>query len=533
MKTKKPVRGQDNIIGVNYCRYSSHSQRDASIEQQMEASQEYAKSNGITIIETYADRATTGRNDERREFQRMMKDAEHGRFQCVIAWKSDRLGRNMLQAMQNEARLNSLGVVCLYVEENFDDSAAGRFALRNMMNVNQFYSESMAENIRRGMEYNAANCMITNGHLPFGYKASSDLHYALDEPKDEIVREIFTRVASGEPLVDIYTSLNERGILTSRGRPWTKSGFNSLLHNERYKGIYIYGDTRIENGIPRIVSDELFDRVQKVLKMKKNPRGRHRSAADYILTGKLYCGYCKHLMTGMSGRARSGELHYYYSCSQKRANGATSCHKKAVKKDWIEHEIANAILLRLKQPEVQEWYINNLLEYQKRCQEEPELELLKSRQAEIQTSIKNMLKAIEAGIITATTKSRLEELEAENADISKRIKDFSISRTVYSRDELAQWFDHLKNGDISQKEYQKELFNLFLKKAYLYDDKITLVFEAPGIGDNGSAELERYIEGVDSIESEFDEAEKYSHRVRFAPPRRRGLRIVRGGIFMS
>lgn len=51
MKTKKPVRGQDNIIGVNYCRYSSHSQRDASIEQQMAASQAYARANGITYME--------------------------------------------------------------------------------------------------------------------------------------------------------------------------------------------------------------------------------------------------------------------------------------------------------------------------------------------------------------------------------------------------------------------------------------------------------------------------------------------------
>ncbi len=81
------------------------------------------------------------------------------------------MGRNMLEALINEARLQDLGVRVLYVEEDFDDTAAGRFAARSMMNVNQFYSENMAEDIKRGLYDNAANCMVANGHLPYGYKA--------------------------------------------------------------------------------------------------------------------------------------------------------------------------------------------------------------------------------------------------------------------------------------------------------------------------------------------------------------------------
>ena len=144
MKTKKHARKREreNLIGVNYCRYSSHSQRDASIEQQMAAAQAYAAANGITIIETYADRAITGRTDDRREFQRMLKDAERGKFECVIAWKSDRLGRNMLQAMQNEARLNAYGVICVYVEENFDEVREQYVNDRFNTEVNQMLADA-------------------------------------------------------------------------------------------------------------------------------------------------------------------------------------------------------------------------------------------------------------------------------------------------------------------------------------------------------------------------------------------------------
>ena len=500
MKTKKPAQKRENIIGVNYCRYSSHSQRDASIEQQMAAAQAYAAANGITIIETYADRAITGRTDDRHEFQRMLRDAERGKFECVIAWKSDRLGRNMLQAMQNEARLNAYGVICVYVEENFDDSAAGRFALRNMMNVNQFYSESMAENVTRGMRYNAENCMVTNGQLPFGYKVDSSLHYELDHPKDDIVREIFTRIANGEPIIDIYTDLNNRNILTGRGKPWTKSGFHRLLHNERYKGIYIYDDIRIENGIPRIVSDELFDKVQKVLKMKKNPSGRHRSTAEYLLTGKLFCGYCKSPMTGMSGKSKTGDIHYYYACAYKRANGAASCKKKTVRKDKIEFEIASKIKQRLNDPEVQEWFIDRLMERQERYHRIPELEILKSRQAEVNTSIKNLLTAIEAGIVTSSTKSRLEELEAENATLSENIRVLNeLKNKHFTREQILNWFNSLQNGKIEDKQYQKQIFQLFLKKAYLYDDKITIVFDTAEFSGTDSEELELDLDNIDEL----------------------------------
>lgn len=217
-----PTNGE---IGVDYARYSSHNQRDVSIEQQVEACREYAAKLGIQLIDSYEDRAVTGKTDKRPNFQRMMKDAEKGKFKYVIAWKSNRMGRNMLEAMLNEAKLQDLGIRVLYVEEDFDDTAAGRFALRSMMNVNQFYSENMAEDVTRGMMDNAKKCMST-GPKPYGYKSDENLKYVIDEPKAEVVREIFTRVACGDAFIDIARSLNSRGIKTMKGAEWGRSSFS-------------------------------------------------------------------------------------------------------------------------------------------------------------------------------------------------------------------------------------------------------------------------------------------------------------------
>lgn len=78
MVMKRGATLQEQEDGVIYARYSSHSQKDASIEQQIKECLAYAKSQGIRIVATYSDRAITGKTDRRADFQRMMRDARKG-----------------------------------------------------------------------------------------------------------------------------------------------------------------------------------------------------------------------------------------------------------------------------------------------------------------------------------------------------------------------------------------------------------------------------------------------------------------------
>ena len=189
VKPKKKFEG----LAVIYARFSSHNQREVSIEQQVQQCMDYALRVGLKVVGVYSDKAISGKTDARPQFQKLLKDSKKGTFDYVIAWKSNRMGRNMLQAMVTEERLAEEGIRCLYVEEDFEDNAAGRFALRNMMNVNQFYSENMAEDINRGLMDNASKCMV-NTRLPLGYKKGSDGRYAIDVESAEIVKESFTKV---------------------------------------------------------------------------------------------------------------------------------------------------------------------------------------------------------------------------------------------------------------------------------------------------------------------------------------------------
>ena len=509
----KPSRGKKLEVeepGVLYGRYSSHNQKDISVEQQFEKGYELAEEYGIRIVDTYADRAVSGRTDKRKDFQRMMSDAAKGKFRYVIAWKSNRIGRNMLEALINEARLQELGVRVLYVEEDFDDTAAGRFAARSMMNVNQFYSENMAEDIKRGLYDNASNCM-TNGRVPYGYKSDETMHYVVDEPRAAVIREIFKRVAAGEAQVDIMTSLNSRGMLTAHGKPWSRSSFQRILANEKYRGVYVYSDIRTEGGVPRIVSDELFYKVQEVLRTKKNPQGRHRVNGDYMLTGKLFCGHCKSPMVGVSGTSRAGNLHYYYVCQRRRTE--KDCDKKNVRRDDIELQVAQAIMDYALQDDVIDWIVESTIAYSEKKEAESEIGILEDNLSEIERGIKNIMHAIEQGIITDTTKGRLVELESDRSAIKAKIAVAKADIVPVNREQLTEWLRSLKEGNIHDKKYRARLFDTFLVAVYLYDDCLKIVFSFSGDKNTIRIPLNS---AVDAIEN--DEAD-CSYKLCLSPPK--------------
>ena len=330
---KLEAKGSNAVI---YARYSSSNQREVSIDQQVDQCREFAKRKGMRIIEVYADAAISGKTDNRPQFQKMMRDSKKGAFDYVIAWKSNRIGRNMLQAMVNEVKLTEAGVRCLYVEEDFDDTAAGRFALRNMMNVNQFYIENMAEDITRGLMDNAKKCLV-NTRPAYGYRKGEDGKFAINEKTAPIVQEIFQKVIDGWSYADIATDLNNRGLKTVLGNPWNKGSFHSMLRNEMYIGMYIYKDVRIAGGVPQIIDKETFEEVQRRLSVKA-AKGKKNGTAEYMLTGKLFCGHCQEPMVGISGTGRHGETHYYYRCQGKfqKANG---CGKKNEQRDRVEKAV--------------------------------------------------------------------------------------------------------------------------------------------------------------------------------------------------
>ena len=248
-----------------------------------------------------------------------------------------------------------------------------------------------------------------------------------------------------------------------------------MVYNERYRGIYIYDDIRIEGGIPRIVSDELFFKVQKRL---KSHRVKRKSDADYLLTGKLFCGKCKKPMIGLSGTSKAGGRYFYYVCSEKRHNGR--CNKRNIPRDVIEDAVACALKENMLTDEMIEWIADKTVEYNKSTEASAELSLFKAELSSVNRAIGNLMSAIEQGIITDTTKERLLELESQKKSLERKILIAKSEVIDVPRDVIIEGLSMYRDGDVQDKEYQRQLFYLFLVAVYVYDDELRIFFSYSG-----------------------------------------------------
>ena len=466
--TRQSQKGGNAVI---YARYSSHNQRDVSIEQQYAACESFAAHEGYTVVDHYADRAVSGKTDNRPAFQRMMRDAHKGGFDYVIAWKSNRMGRNMMQAMVNESKLADLGIRCLYVEEDFDDTAAGRFALRNMMNVNQFYIENMAEDVRRGMLDNASKCMVNN-KPPLGYRKGKDGKFEIYEPEAVIVREIFERLLNGWTIIDITTDLNRRGIKTGTGKEWKKQSFGHLLSNDKYIGTYRFADVVIEDGIPAILDKETFARVQALLKSKKKPRGKQRMNDEYLLTGKVFCGKCGSPMTAQTGTSKTGKKFNYYACNRKRYDHA--CDKKNEPQAPLEEFVIEAVRAELMNDALLDWIVAGYEKAVALVRNDTKKEALQEELSEVNKQIDNFLKAIGAGVFNELTQQRMEELRDTRKDLEEAIRLEEATGRLPTPEDVGAYFYAIRAGDWTDRKFLKELVRVFVRAVYVFDDKITI-----------------------------------------------------------
>lgn len=474
MGAKKAPAGAAAMLAYIYGRYSSHAQKDTSIEQQFAEIYDYCERNGIRIVGEYADRHLTGTNDRRPEFQRMMKDAAKGRVQLVVCWKVDRFARNRYDSAMYKARLKKYGVRVVYAKESIPDGPEGILLESVLEGSAEYYSANLSQNIRRGMRANALECKVNNGNLPLGYCKGPDGRFAIEPAGAEIVRDVFAMYLDGMSPTEICAELNARGLRTSRGARYNKNSLRVMLRNERYVGVYEYGDVRIEGGVPAIITKETFDMAQEIIAKNARAPAASWSRVDYLLTGRLFCGKCGSPMVGESGTSKTGAKHNYYICATKKRRRA--CDKKTVRKEWIEELVVRETLQRVLVDDVIERIADAVVDLQRREQEEGEIPILQKQLAEVERSLKNVMTAIEQGIITQTTKARLEELEEQRRQISDRIEAVRFETPELSREQIIYWLEKFRGGDATDPAFQWKVIENFVNAVYLYDDQIRIVY---------------------------------------------------------
>ena len=414
---------------VVYARFSSHRQGEQSIEGQVAEAERFAKAHDLTIIHVYADRAQTGRNDNREQFQQMLADAAKHAFDALIVWKTDRIGRNKEEIALNKYHLKKNGVKIFYVAEAIPDTPEGIILEAVIEGMAAYYSEQLSQNVRRGMRASAQKAQSTGGTHPLGYTVDENKRYIIDPIQAPTVREIYKLYSEGKTIIDIVRILNDKGLRTSRGRPFTHNSLRTILKNKKYIGTYEYnGEVSIENAVPPIVDVETFNKVQELLAFNQKAAAHKKAKADYLLFSKLFCGRCGDMMTGLCGAGKSGAKHHYYACKSQRKH---QCKKRAVRQDWIEPLVLRHIIALIKSEDVLECIAENT--YQYFIAQNTDTSYTKSLQKaldETERAITNLLRAIEAGILNESTKERMDELHQQKTELKTALASAKVKENM-------------------------------------------------------------------------------------------------------
>jgi len=336
------------ISAVIYARYSSDKQDEDSISAQVHACESYAPAHGYTITKRYIDEAISGKGSKtasRREYQRLLKDADNKMFDVVLIHKYDRIARNLREHANLEKRLSDNDVTLIAVAQDFGISSEAKIMKSMMWALSEYYIDNLSSEVKKGHKETALKALHNGGYAPFGYDVVEQ-KYIINELEAAYVEKIFKCALNHEGFTDLIKEMNSAGITGKRGQQIKYSSIYEILRNEKYTGTYLFcqeeekdrqkrrtkdSAIRIEDALPKIISKDVFDEVQKIMDSRKQTGKK----AGYLCSGLVYCADCGAKMHGVTTHRKGHEYKVYY-CSE-------HCGVGTVKMDDVDSTARNYI----------------------------------------------------------------------------------------------------------------------------------------------------------------------------------------------
>lgn len=460
---------------VIYARYSSHMQTEQSIEGQLKVCYDFAKKNNMTVIREYIDRAISGTSDNRPYFQKMIEDSHKKTFQGVLVYQLDRFARNRYDSAIYKAKLKKNNVRVFSAKENISDDASGILVEGLLESMAEYYSVELSQKVKRGFAVKAEKNLVTNGSVPLGFKMDENHKFVIDPPNAQLVKIIFEMYVKGNSIKQITDYMNSNNYKTSKGSEFNKNSLRKMLRNKRYIGVYTYKGIERKDSIPRIISDELFQQVAELLEKNQKAPARAKAKEEYLLTTKLFCGHCHALITGESGTSKTGKLHHYYKCNAAKRK---KCNKKSVRKEYIENLVVNHCRGMLTDENINK-ITKEVIRIFTAENDETEIKRLNNLLKENERKQNNLVVAIsecDLGSARQAFYGQIAKLDSERKLLNQQMAQLKLSRIDITESEVKFFLTKLKDGDINDEKYRKLLINVFVQAIYLYDDKLTIIF---------------------------------------------------------
>ena len=462
---------------VIYARYSSDSQTEQSIEGQLRVCQQYAKEHDILVVDTYIDRAMTGTNDLRPDFQRMIRNSSKLQWEYVIVYKLDRFSRNRYENAIHKNTLKNNGVKLISAMENIPETPEGVILESLLEGMNQYYSLELSQKVSRGLKESYLKGNYTGGRQLFGYD-TKDKKNIINTVEADIVKDIFIRYSHGQTANEIVADLKKQGVRGKTGRFLETTNIYKILFNPKYNGRAIHGGTTYTNIYPAIIDDELWEQVQAIHRTNEHSPGKKKDIYNFILSGKLFCEHCGTRLVGESGTSKTGQVHYYYNCLGRRRKHL-KCDFKAMHKDELEQMVVKNICEVLSNEQNIKFLAKGLCKHME--QERNNNDELKYYEKKKQTALKscnNLIKALEQGIITEQTKQRLKELEEEINTIDFEIaKQRQTKHLDITEEKIVEYLHSCFDSNFMDNiDIQKAIIDILIREIIIGNGRILIVY---------------------------------------------------------
>lgn len=301
---------------------------------------------GWHIVERFTDDAS-GATVDRPGLRKALAAAKASRYDLLLVYRLDRFTRRIRDLAILMDELDKADVHFRSATEPFDTSTpAGRMLVQMLGVFAEFEREIIIDRVRNGMERKAAKGKWTGGSVPYGYQLDRDLDIPVpDAAEAAVVRQIFTAYARTRVGTRaIATTLNQRGIRTKAGKPWSGYTIGRMLSNRVYLGEKVFGDINVPGAHEQIINPDLFDEVQEILAVRGEPGSRRAASnSDYDLTGLITCPTCglKYIGTSAQGRSRT---YRYYTCFSRVRYGSHGCDAPRLPAEQIDQAVFAALL---------------------------------------------------------------------------------------------------------------------------------------------------------------------------------------------
>lgn len=454
-----------------YMRYSSDRQTEQSIEGQLRELISYCKQHHYRIAAIYVDRAVSAHAsmEKRPSFQQMLSDSARAPWKTVLVYKLDRFARNREDAAIARMRLRKNGCNVESAKEGISKNPEGVILESILEGMAEYYSLELSQKITRGMRESAMKGQAVGGSIPLGYKIENK-KWVLDPLTAPLVSEAFTRYASGETVADICNDFNARGYRTAKGAKFNKCSFKAIFRNEKYIGVYKYQDIRTEGTLPRIVTDDIWQKVQARLKVNEQAPARGKAKVPYLLAGKLFCGHCGAPMVGECGRGKGGKTYNYYSCATRKKS--RSCDKKPVPKDWIEDIVVQDALEVLTDEIIEYVATVAARQSEEEIQQNTNIPAIQQQIADIERKVRNLTKAIEsADTAPDALVTRIAELESQKKGLTAQLAEEQHSVVRLTKEMVMVFLHAVKENCVPMENQRQMLINMLVNSVTVYDDE--------------------------------------------------------------